>query len=145
MADCDTVYHFADELTDGHILSLAERITSKMKLLKLGRHVLKIPDFTVQAALAAEEQIQEAAYEVLSEWRERQRTGQEAYTALHARLEEANMTELAAEMEKWVSEPVKKRRRIDSTSPALQPRGPASLSCKFGISACCHLHDVLWC
>ncbi len=59
---------FVDTLRDGHLLDLAERITGDFDLLKLGLKVLKIEDFTVQAAVRDRRGIQEAAYYVLRSW-----------------------------------------------------------------------------
>ncbi len=77
-----------------------------MELRELGLKVLKIPDFEISAAITDNPMaIQEAAYSIVSTWRRRQGTGQEAYIALLAGLQETEWHQLTAELQTWVGQP----------------------------------------
>ena len=73
-----------------------------MDLRTLGLKVLKLEDFTVEAAVTDNRRIQEAAFDVLNTWRRGQGTGQEAYRALRASLLEVGWKQLATELQQWV-------------------------------------------
>ena len=71
--------------------------------MDLGIKVLKLPDFKVQSILFDhKDSIQAAAYDMIRFWSQLQPNKHEAYIALHTGLKEANMNQLAGELQLWV-------------------------------------------
>ncbi len=93
----------ADELTSEHLSKLTKRIVSVTDLRTLGLEVLKLQDFEVDTAVENNKRIEEQAYHVLSTWREKQPTGEEAYRALYTGLVvHEDWKRLASDLQQWV-------------------------------------------
>ena len=92
---------FVGCLEDSHILDLSKRITGEEELLTLGIKGLELPDFKIKSALYDNKQIQSAAYEVLSSWRQQYENSQEAFQNLIAALVKVEMNQLAAQLQEW--------------------------------------------
>ena len=71
--------------------------------MDLGIKVLKLLDFKIQSALFDhKDSIQAAAHDVIRHWSQQHLNSVDAYTALHTGLEEAQMHQLAGELQQWV-------------------------------------------
>ena len=94
---------FVVTLEDSHIWNLSQRITSGQDLRELGTRVLGFEKHIIYTALYNHRtSIQDAAYNVLSIWREHYQSSQVAYINLQAGLKRAQMNQLAAELQSWV-------------------------------------------
>ena len=72
--------------------------------MELGIKVLEVPTESIKASLFNHKgSIQAAAHDVLSTWFMGQNSGQEAYVNLLTGLKRAEMSELAAELQYWVT------------------------------------------
>ena len=89
---------FSDELRSLHMVNLAERITSQLDLFTLGLKVLKIPDFSMDSAATNNKKIQEAAFDVLRDWKKKYSSDAEAFEVLHAGLLGVGWNQLAADL-----------------------------------------------
>ena len=83
---------------DSAILDLSKRITSEAELADLGVNVLKLPEYTIDAALYDKKEIQSAVHKVLRTWMKQQTDEQEAYRILHADLKSCEMKELVEDV-----------------------------------------------
>ena len=66
--------------------------------MDLGVNVLKLPEYTINAALYDKREIQSAAHKVLRTWMKKQTDRREAYTTLHNQLRKAKLNQLAVLM-----------------------------------------------
>ena len=93
-------------LADSAVLDLSKRIISEAELVELGVNLLKLPEYTIQAALHDKKKIQSATYELLRTWlhaqTDRQTDRREAYTVLNAALRAAGMHQLVGLLRQWV-------------------------------------------
>ena len=79
-----------------------KRVTNKDELRDLGLKVLKVPAYKVDSALYNENEIQNAAYELLQIWYSDQRNEGEAYRNLYNQLVKNGRELLAGELKQWV-------------------------------------------
>ena len=94
---------------DSAVLDLSKRITSEAELVDLGVSVLKLPEYTIDAALYDKKEIQSAAHKVLRTWMKQQTDGREAYRILYASLKRCDMKELAAVLRQRVEDVMEPR------------------------------------
>ena len=98
-----------DYLKDVHLLDLSKRIIKAQDLEDLGIKALKLPGFKIKAALYDHtDSIQAAAHDVINSWEQLQSNRQEAYTTLLEGLKEAQMHQLATEVQQWVEGAIEK-------------------------------------
>ena len=83
-----TYYYFTilGILNDDHLWQLAKRITNIPELRDLGLNILKLPTYTVEAALYNEKKIQDAAFKLLQNWYDNQENKEQAYRNLYKQL-----------------------------------------------------------
>ena len=99
----------ADYLKDVHLLDLSKRITNELDLEDLGIKALKLPGFKIKAALFDHSNnIQAASYDVINSWVQLQSNRHIAYTTLREGLKEAQMHQLATEVQQWVEGTIEK-------------------------------------
>ena len=90
-------------LEDVHLLELSRKITSAQELEDLGIKVLKLRGYKIKAALYDHSNsIQAATHDVISSWVQKQSSRQEAYTTLLTGLKEAELHQLAGELQELV-------------------------------------------
>ena len=63
--------------------------------MDLGVSVLKLPEYTIDAALYDKKEIQSAAHKLLRTWMKKQTNRQDAYTALYDGLRKSKLNQLA--------------------------------------------------
>ena len=96
------ISQITENLTDIHVLKLAERVTNVNDLQQLGVEILDLPKYTVDAAVTnSRNSIQSAVYDVLRTWMKRQSTRREAYDTLMKALLENKWDNLATELREW--------------------------------------------
>ena len=90
-------------LTDKHIIQLSQRISSGPMLLELGINVLQLQYEVIDTAFDNyKNDIQGAAYSVLSTWYEVQTNKQQAFMDLYSAIKKSKIKLFATELCAWV-------------------------------------------
>ena len=93
-------------LRDEHLLNIAQKVTDYGILRKLACRGLKLEDHEIQSSITEKQNdVQMAAHDLLRIWLKTQNSKEEAFTNLHAALQECQLEMLADEL---VKEPEEK-------------------------------------
>ena len=88
-------------LQDEHLLNIAQKVTDYGILRKLAYRGLKLEDHEIQLSITGKQNdVQMAAHELLRIWLKMQNNKEEAFTNLHAALQECQLEMLADELVK---------------------------------------------
>ena len=94
---------YSGVLDDTHVFELSKRITSESELRNLGITGLRLSKYIIHAAMTDHPRhIQDAAYDVISEWVKQQENMEVAYKTLLQCLKRCQMNQLMAELRRLV-------------------------------------------
>ena len=108
---------FSRTLEDEHVLNISRKVTDVGILRKLAYRGLKLEDHEIESSITNKQNdIQSAMHELLKIWCRKQNNGEEAFSNLHAALQECRLIMLADELVRYTG----KRHQEQHTNEVLE-------------------------